>query len=145
MEDRVLQYPYKTIVETHQNWKRRDQMNIYIITQPYNWVKLTGNYLKIEYNKWDNVFQSGPSKICGRQLLKNLKNYITVVHNDTISSVGSMQMYAGYETGCKAWIHTMHTAFEDDDTVTVVAVDAPNAFNSANREVLLNAIFIGQY
>ena len=39
----------------------------------------------------------------------------------------------------------MHTAFEDDDTVTVVAVDAPNAFNSANREVLLNAIFIGQY
>ena len=39
----------------------------------------------------------------------------------------------------------MHTAFEDEDTETVVAVDAPNAFNSVNREVLLNDIFIDQH
>ena len=25
--------------------------------------------------KWDKVFMSGPSKICGRQPLKNLKDY----------------------------------------------------------------------
>ena len=24
---------------------------------------------------WDKVFKSGPSKICGRQTLKNLKEY----------------------------------------------------------------------
>ena len=24
---------------------------------------------------WDKVFKSGPSKICGRQCLKNLKGY----------------------------------------------------------------------
>ena len=25
--------------------------------------------------KWDNVFKNGPSKICGRHSLKNLKGY----------------------------------------------------------------------
>ena len=25
--------------------------------------------------KWDKVFKNGPSKICGRQPLKNLKRY----------------------------------------------------------------------
>ena len=24
---------------------------------------------------WDKVFENGPSKICGRQFLKNLKGY----------------------------------------------------------------------
>ena len=30
---------------------------------------------KVYGNKWDKVFKSGPSKICGRQPLKNLKGY----------------------------------------------------------------------
>ena len=28
-----------------------------------------------KYNKWDKVFKNGPSKICGRQPMKNLKGY----------------------------------------------------------------------
>ena len=30
---------------------------------------------KIYYNIWDEVFKNEPSKICGRQPLKNLKEY----------------------------------------------------------------------
>ena len=30
---------------------------------------------KIKIDKWDKVFKNGPSKICGRQPLKNLKEY----------------------------------------------------------------------
>ena len=29
---------------------------------------------------WDRVFKNGPSKICGRQLLKNLKGYGLLKH-----------------------------------------------------------------
>ena len=29
----------------------------------------------IRKNKWDKVFKNGPSKVCGRQPLKNLKGY----------------------------------------------------------------------
>ena len=29
----------------------------------------------IRYNIWGKVFKSGPSKICGRQPLKNLRGY----------------------------------------------------------------------
>ena len=28
------------------------------------------------YYKWDKVFKKGPSKVCGRQPLKNLKGYV---------------------------------------------------------------------
>ena len=29
----------------------------------------------IEWVKWDRVFKNGPSKICGRQPVKNLRGY----------------------------------------------------------------------
>ena len=28
-----------------------------------------------KHHKWEKVFKNGPSKICGRQPLKNLKEY----------------------------------------------------------------------
>ena len=30
----------------------------------------------VNINIWDKVFKNGPSKVCGRQSLKNLKGYI---------------------------------------------------------------------
>ena len=33
-----------------------------------------GSY-KLSMNIWENVFKSGPNKICGRQPLKTLKGY----------------------------------------------------------------------
>ena len=41
---------------------------------------------------WDKVFENGPSKICGRQILKNLKEYgvlkihIAISNTETSSS-----------------------------------------------------------
>ena len=35
---------------------------------------------------WDKVFENGPSKICGRQILKNLKEYGVLKIHITISN-----------------------------------------------------------
>ena len=40
------------------------------LTEHLQWLFLNKNT-----NKWDNVFKNGPSKICGRQPLKNLKGH----------------------------------------------------------------------
>ena len=45
-----------------------------------HWVKMGYllNYSSVNINSmfiWDKVFKNGPSKICGRQPLKNLKGY----------------------------------------------------------------------
>ena len=37
-----------------------------------NWVKTAT--LTLSCNIWAKVFKNGPSKICGRQTLKNLRN-----------------------------------------------------------------------
>ena len=47
-----------------------------------------------------------------------------------------LQLCAGIE----AAVHAMKTALEDDDTETVLLVDASNAFNSLNRRVALHNI-----
>ena len=58
--------------------------------------------------------------------------------NDIIFSVGSLQVCAGHEAGCKVAIHTMHTIFEDEKTEAVLLVDIANAFNSVNCQVFLS-------
>ena len=70
------------------------------------------------------------------------KVIVSVVRNDIISSVGSLQVCAGHEAGCAAEIHAMHTIFEDEKTEAVLLVDAANAFNSVNRQVFLHNISI---
>ena len=35
---------------------------------------------------WDKVFKNGPSEICGRQILKNLKGYGVLKIHITISN-----------------------------------------------------------
>ena len=37
-------------------------------------LKINLKYLRYCLKIWDKVFKNGPSKICGRQLLKNLKD-----------------------------------------------------------------------
>ena len=65
---------------------------------------------------------------------------VSVVHNDIIFSVGSLQVCAGYEAGCGTVIHAMHTIFEDEKTEAVLLVGAANAFNSVNRQDFLHNI-----
>ena len=70
------------------------------------------------------------------------KVVVSVVRNDIISSVGSLQVCVGHEGGCEAAIHAMHSIFEEEDTEAVMLIDAGNAFNSINREAFLHNIFI---
>ena len=50
-----------------------------LLTQIYNDVRVETNFkhyqLRKCFYKWDKVFKNGPSKIFGRQPLKNLKGY----------------------------------------------------------------------
>ena len=70
------------------------------------------------------------------------KVIVSVVRNDIISSVGSLQVCAGHEAGCETAIHAMHTIFEDEKIEAVLLVDAANVFNSVNRQVFLHNICI---
>ena len=51
------------------------------------------------------------------EVLKRIigKVIVSVVCNDIISSVDSLQVSAGHEAGCEAAIHAMHTIFENEN------------------------------
>ena len=62
--------------------------------------------------------------------------------NEIISSVGSSQVWAGHDAGCKSLIRAMQTIYQDETTEAVILVDASNAFNLINRNVFLHNISI---
>ena len=64
------------------------------------------------------------------------------IQEDLISSVGSLQVCAGHEAGCKKIIHTMHKIYEEEESEAILLVDASNAFNSVNRKTFLHNIRI---
>ena len=70
------------------------------------------------------------------------KVVVSVVRNDIISSVGSLQVCTGHEGGCEAAIHVMLSISEEEGTATMMLIDAGNAFNAINREAFLRNIFI---
>ena len=47
---------------------------------------------------------------------------------------------AGQESGPEAVIHAMHGIFKDDGTESILLIDAKNAFNAMNHEVMLKNI-----
>ena len=79
-----------------------------------------------------------------RKVLRRIigKVIVSVVRNDIISSVGSLQVCSGHEAGCEAAIQAMHTISEDAKTEAVLLVDVANAFNSVNCQVFLHNICI---
>ena len=74
-------------------------------------------------------------RIIGKAVSRTLRT-------DIQSAAGSPQLRAGQECGCEAAIHAMVDVFEDDETRGVIQVDANNAFDSINRNVLLHNIEI---
>ncbi len=48
----------------------------------------------------------------------------------------------GQEAACEAGIHVMRNLFKDDGVEATLMVDAPNAFNSLNREAALRNVCI---
>ena len=55
------------------------------------------------------------------------------IREDIISAVGSLQVCAGQEAGCKSLVHAMHET-------AVLLLDALNAFNTINRNAFLHNI-----
>ena len=57
--------------------------------------------------------------------------------HDLQNAVGSIQLCAGLDAGCKAAVHAMERVFADEATEAMILVDASNAFNCLNRQVTL--------
>ena len=62
--------------------------------------------------------------------------------NDITHTTGALQLSAGQDAGVEAVVHTMHDIFSEENTEAVLLIDAENAFNSINREVMLHNIKI---
>ena len=66
------------------------------------------------------------------------KAVMNVLKLDVKSSVGNLQLCAGHTGGCEVGVHAVVDMFNSEDTEGVIQVDASNAFNSINRNVLLH-------
>ena len=56
------------------------------------------------------------------EVLRRIAGKVVVTHfrTETVTSVGSLQVYAGQETGCKSIIHAMHAIYEDETCEAVL-------------------------
>ena len=61
---------------------------------------------------------------------------------DVMKAAGSLQVYAGQETGTKAAIHAVHDILKDHATEAVLLIDAENAFNEINWKAMLHNISV---
>ena len=72
-------------------------------------------------------------RIIGTSVIHTLKE-------DSIRSVGNLQVCAGHESGCEAAIHAMSQVFNEEDSEAVLLIDASNAFNAVNRKLFLHNV-----
>ena len=66
----------------------------------------------------------------------------SIVKDDVIKSVGSLQVCAGHEAGSEAAVHAIRQIFTNEESEAVLLIDAQNAFNSVNRAAFLHNIKI---
>ena len=59
---------------------------------------------------------------------------------DTMKSVGALQLSVGHEGGVEAAAHAMRDIYDESETQGVLFVDAENAFNSMNRKAALHNV-----
>jgi len=67
---------------------------------------------------------------------------MSVVKQDIVNSSCKVQMCSGQSSGSEAAIHAMRDLFEEEESETVLLVDAANAFNSIDRNAFLHNINI---
>ena len=60
----------------------------------------------------------------------------SVLREDMVSSVDSVQVYTRYDAGYEAAVHAMHSIFKEENIVAVLLTDAGNASNMVNKKVL---------
>ena len=69
------------------------------------------------------------------------KIVMSIMREDVVNASSKAQM-CGRKAGSEAAIHAMKELFEREQSEAVLLVDAANAFNSVNRQVLLHNISI---
>ena len=68
------------------------------------------------------------------------KAAISVLKDEVLSAVGSMQLCVGQMAGVESAIHAAHKKFDSPENEAVLLVDASNEFNSLNRKAALHNI-----
>ena len=61
-----------------------------------------------------------------------------LLKKDVRQAAESLQLCGGQVAGSEAAIHAMHDVFNDDNTEGILVIDAENAFNSINRNVMIH-------
>ena len=94
----------------------------------------------VALNKLPGVRPIGIGETCRRIIGKAV---LSVLGQDVLEAIGSVQLCAGQKGGCEAAVHALRTSFESDSTEAILLVDAKNAFNSLNRQTaLLNILHL---
>ena len=93
----------------------------------------------IPLNKNPGVRPIGVGEVLRRIIGKSV---MTILKSDVQSATGYIQLCAGQEAGCETAVHATHEMFEYEDSHGVIQIDASNAFNNINRNVLLHNIKI---
>ena len=74
------------------------------------------------------------------QVLRRIAGMVVmnISKKDVMNVAGSLQVCAGQEAGAEAAIHAMYDIYNDEQWETVLLVDAENAFNSINKNVMID-------
>ena len=67
---------------------------------------------------------------------------MTTFRRNILESAGDLQLCAGQRAGCEAAVHSLSAIFKENDSDAILLVDADNAFNRINRNVMLQNIRI---
>jgi hypothetical protein len=68
------------------------------------------------------------------------KSVMSITKSDILEATGYNQLCAGQEAGCEVAVHAIRDLYESEETHGFIQIDASNAFNSINRNVLLHNI-----
>ena len=89
----------------------------------------------IPLNKNPGIRPIGVGEVLRRIIGKSIA---TVVKEDVLESVGSLQVCTGQESGSEAAVHAIRQVFSNEDAEAVLLIDATNAFNSVNRMAFIH-------
>ena len=67
---------------------------------------------------------------------------MTTFRRNILESAGDSQLSAGQRAGCEAAVHASSSMFSENDSDAIFLVDADNALNRINRNVILHNIRI---
>ena len=70
------------------------------------------------------------------------KVVMNILQKEVINAAGSLQVCAGQEAGAEAGIRAMYDIYNNEHSEAVLLLDAENAFNSINRNVILRNISV---